>query len=173
MTDVEAFARSLLGRRVRTEIGGEATEIVLTEVEAYGGEDDPASHAFRGLTARNRSMFGPEGTLYVYRSYGIHWCANIVAGPPGTGAAVLLRAGVPTVGESIMVRRRGRSDHLCDGPGKLCQALGVTGDLDGSSTREGPVRLLDRGDVGGTVLALPRVGISRATDRRWRFVLAH
>ncbi len=172
MIDVETFARSLLGRRLRTEFDGEPTEIVLTEVEAYGGEDDPASHAFRGETRRNRSMFGPEGTLYVYRSYGVHWCANIVAGPAGEGAAVLLRAGTPTEGTTAMARRRGRSEHLCDGPGKLCQALGITGELDGTNVDDGPVRLLERTSIDGTVLALPRVGISRATERRWRFVLA-
>ncbi len=97
----------LLGWRVRTEVDGEVTEIELTEVEAYAGAADPASHAYRGPTRRNRSMFEGAGTLYVYRSYGVHWCVNIVTGPPGSGEAVLLRGGVPTQGADVMIRRRG------------------------------------------------------------------
>ncbi len=147
------------------------TEVVLTEVEAYGGPDDQASHASNGQTRRNRSMFGPAGTLYVYRSYGVHWCANVVTGPVGTGEAVLLRAGRPIDGEEVIRQRRGRSDHLCDGPGKLCQALGITGVHDGTSLEDGPVRLIPAQETPGTVVATPRVGITKATDRLWRFVL--
>lgn len=168
--DVVAAARGLLGRRLRSEVGGVACEVVLTEVEAYGGADDPASHGFGGRRPRNASMFGPPGTLYVYRSYGVHWCMNVVTGPEGEASAVLLRAGRPVVGEEHMLARRGRGDHLCDGPGRLAQALGVDVGLDGSSLFDGPVRLL--GDpVVGTVRAGPRVGISRAVDRPWRFRL--
>ncbi len=137
--DVVAAARGLLGRRLRSEIGGLACEVVLTEVEAYGGDDDPASHGFGGRTTRNASMFRAAGTLYVYRSYGIHWCLNAVTGAVGEPAAVLLRGGRPVLGEEHMRRRRGRADHLCDGPGKLAQALGVTGEQDGTSLLEGPV----------------------------------
>jgi DNA-3-methyladenine glycosylase len=170
--DVLALAPALLGWRLRTTFDGVATEVVITEVEAYGGEDDPASHAFQGRTDRNGAMFGPAGLLYVYRSYGIHWCCNVVAGEEGTGNAVLVRGGTPAEGAAAMARRRGRADHLCDGPGKLCQALGVTGAHDGTSLRDGPVRLLPaHPGVQGVVGVSSRVGISRATERPWRFVL--
>lgn len=166
---VEA-ARGILGRRLDTRIAGRPTAVVLTEVEAYGGGDDPASHAHRGPSRRNRSMFGPPGTLYVYRSYGIHWCMNVVVGPEGSPGAVLLRAGVPMAGVEFMAARRGRPDHLTDGPGKLAQALGVSGELDGSTVTGGPVLL---GEVvsTGPIVAGPRVGIRRAATRPWRFVL--
>ena len=169
--DVVAAARGLLGRRLRSEIDGVACEVVLTEVEAYGGADDPASHAHGGLTARNASMFAPAGTLYVYRAYGVHWCLNAVTGPAGRGSAVLLRAGRVLAGEQDMRRRRGRDDHLCDGPGRLSQALGVTGEQDGTSLFDGPVRLLAVPAARGRVEAGARVGITRAADRPWRFRL--
>jgi len=166
-------ARRLLGSRVRTELGGAVTEVALTEVEAYAGADDPASHAYRGRTVRNGAMFGPPGTLYVYRSYGLHWCMNIVVGDIDVPHAVLLRGGTVTEGLGTIEHRRGRTDHLTDGPGKLCGALGVTGDHDGTSVLDGPVRLLP-GTLAErhTVLATPRVGISKAVEEPWRFVVA-
>jgi DNA-3-methyladenine glycosylase len=168
---VEKAARSLLGMRLRTEFQGRITEVLLTEVEAYGGSDDAASHAYRGRTERNRSMFGPAGTLYVYRAYGVHWCANVVTGPEGTARAVLLRGGVPLEGQAAMQQRRGRAEQLADGPGKLTQALGINGTHDGSTVLDGPVRLLPRlGEVSG-IVATALVGISTAKDRPWRFVL--
>lgn len=169
--DVVEVARRLLGWRVATRFEGALTQVMLTEVEAYAGERDPASHAFRGETPRNRSMFGPPGMLYVYRSYGIHWCMNIVVAETGVAHAILLRGGVPTAGGEVMERRRGRSTHLTDGPGKLCQALGVTGENDGSSFIDGPVRL-GPGELpaGWHVASTPRVGISVAKDHEWRFV---
>lgn len=164
-------APRLLGWIIRTVVDGEPTALRLLEVEAYGGADDPASHAHRGLTARNRSMFSSPGTLYVYRSYGVHWCANVVIGAEGEGSAVLLRAGEPVEGEAVMRRRRGRPDHLADGPGKLTQALGITGVHDATSLRDGPVRLLpDELPPGTRVEATPRVGITRAVELPWRFV---
>ncbi len=167
--DAPEVAPRLLGMRLRSEIGGVVTEVALTEVEAYT-EDDPASHAYRGESERNRTMFGRAGLLYVYRSYGIHWCANVVTGPEGSGQAVLLRGGKVTVGRAEVIRRRGRGDHLADGPGKLCQALGITGDHDGLDLLgDGPIRLRP-GTAPSTYLATPRVGISRATEVRWRFV---
>jgi DNA-3-methyladenine glycosylase len=169
--DVVTAARGLLGRHLRSEVGGAVCEVRLTEVEAYGGADDPASHGFGGPTPRNASMFAPAGTLYVYRSYGVHWCMNVVTGPPGEASAVLLRAGRPVMGEEHMRRRRARADDLCVGPGRLSQALGVTGELDGTSLLDGPVRLLGEPAPGVTVLAGPRVGISRAVDRLWWFRL--
>ena len=166
-------APALLGARVVTRFEGRRTEVMLTEVEAYGGPADPASHAYRGRTPRNGSMFGPPGTLYVYRSYGIHWCMNVVVGAEGDAQAVLLRGGDIVAGRTTIERRRGRADQLTNGPGKLCQALAVTGDHDGSSVTAGPVRLRP-GELpaGSTVVATPRVGISRAVDRPWRFVAA-
>jgi DNA-3-methyladenine glycosylase len=169
--DVVAAARGLVGRRLRSEVGGVACEVLLTEVEAYGGADDPASHGFRGRTPRNASMFAPAGTLYVYRSYGVHWCMNVVTGPAGQASAVLLRGGRPLAGEEHMRRRRDREDHLCDGPGRLSQALGVTGEMDGTSLLDGAVRLLGEAAPGTVAAAGPRVGISRAVDRPWRFRL--
>lgn len=168
---VEDIASNLLGLRLRTDFAGDLTEVAITEVEAYAGERDPASHAYRGVTTRNGSMFGPAGTLYVYRSYGIHWCMNIVTGPVGDPSAVLVRAGRPLVGTGVMVSRRGRTSHLTDGPGKLTQALGVTGACDGTSVLDGPVRLLTEPRIAGSVTALRRVGISKAVDRPWRFAL--
>lgn len=146
------------------------TSVRLTEVEAYR-EDDPASHSHRGPTAFNRTMFDRGGLLYVYRSYGIHWCANVVTGPPGEGRAVLLRGGDPVDGVAEMTRRRGRPDHLTDGPGKLCQALGIDGSHDGMDLLDpsSPIRLL-AGDLLPVAEATPRIGISRAVDRPWRFV---
>ena len=167
-----AAAEQLLGWRLRTEFDGEATEVSLSEVEAYAGYDDPASHAFNGETKRNRSLFAPPGTLYVYLSYGIHWCMNVVVGDEGTPNAVLLRGGVPVVGADVMERRRGRADHLADGPGKLTQALGVTDAHDGSSLSDGPVLLTPAQPPDGwTILTTPRIGISKAVDRPWRFAL--
>ena len=169
---VDQVARRLLGCLLSTDSGGR-TAVVIDEVEAYGGADDPASHAFRGPTARNASMFGPVGTLYVYRSYGVHWCANVVTGPEGTGEAVLIRGGRVVDGLELVLSRRGRSDHLTDGPGKLTQALAITGDHDGTSVRTGPVRL----EAGAApnpsqVRSTPRIGISREVHRPWRFVAA-
>lgn len=171
--DALEVAPRLLGLHIRTAFDAETTVIALTEVEAYRGADDPASHAFRGRTLRNTPMFGPPGTLYVYRSYGIHWCMNITCGPEGVASAVLLRGGVPRTGVPTMERRRGRTHALSNGPGKLTQALGVTGEHSGTSVLEGPV-WLEVGDSTrtppGPVVATPRIGISRAKELPWRFV---
>ncbi len=172
---VTAAAERLLGRSISSEIGGRVVVVALTEVEAYDGADDPASHAFRGPTARNASMFADPGTAYVYRSYGVHWCLNVATGPAGHGSAVLLRGGIVIEGEDTAVARRGRPDHLADGPGKLAQALGATRDLvDGTTLLGGgPLTLGERSpELHGTVLATPRIGITKAADRPWRFVLA-
>jgi DNA-3-methyladenine glycosylase len=147
----------------------------IVEVEAYGGADDPASHAARGPTPRCRTMFGRPGLLYVYRSHGIHWCANIVCGAEGTGAAVLVRALIPIDGVEAMaaVRPTARSTReLCRGPGRLCQALGITGADDGVDLLDpaSPVRLLDDGVLPPRRPARSgRVGVSRAAERPWRF----
>jgi DNA-3-methyladenine glycosylase len=164
-------ARRLLGAVLTSTFEGVATSARITEVEAYGGEDDPASHAFGGPSARNRSMFGRAGLLYVYRSYGIHACANVVVGREGLAAAVLLRAGDLVEGSDLARRRRGRRDHLADGPGKLCEALGIDTEHDGLDLLDptSPVRLRP-GRPPTRIEATPRIGISRAVDVPWRLV---
>jgi DNA-3-methyladenine glycosylase len=145
---------------------------VIVETEAYA-PDDPASHSYRGRTRRNAAMFGPAGHLYVYRSYGIHWCANAVCEEDGTGAAVLLRALEPTAGIERMRERRGLDELrlLCAGPGRLTEALGITGAHDGVPLDRPPFELLPAPGPVATD-ATTRVGITRAGDRRWRYVLA-
>jgi DNA-3-methyladenine glycosylase len=144
----------------------------IVEVEAYDHED-PAAHGYGGRTARNASMFGPPGHAYVYRSYGIHWCVNLVCEEQGSASAVLLRALEPSHGLDAMRARRGVDDPsaLCSGPGKLCQALGITRDHDGLPLDRAPFRLLERrGDP--PIVRGPRVGISKAVERPWRYGLA-
>jgi DNA-3-methyladenine glycosylase len=164
---VHDAARELVGWTLLVDgVGG-----VIVEVEAYA-PDDPASHAFRGRTPRNAAMFGPPGCLYVYRAYGIHWCANVVCGAEGTGAAVLLRALEPTQGIDVMRERRGLDDVLllCAGPGRLTQALGIGGEHDGLPLERPPFELLPP-DGRVDVVAGPRIGITQAADLPWRYSL--
>src|SRR5918994_129052 len=128
----EEAAPHLLGAHLISVVDGEEVRVRINEVEAYKGSDDPASHAYGGETVRNRSMFRKPGTLYVYRSYGIHNCANTAAGPEGVGWGILIRGGEEVDRASTAFRRRGRGSDLANGPGKLCQALGVTIDLNGT-----------------------------------------
>jgi DNA-3-methyladenine glycosylase len=141
----------------------------IVEVEAYDGED-PAAHGFRGRTARNASMFGPPGHAYVYRSYGIHWCLNFVCDEEDRAEAVLIRALEPRAGLDVMRERRGLDDLrlLCAGPGRLCQALGVTREHDGLALDEPPFELLPRAEELEIVTG-PRIGISVATTLPWRY----
>jgi DNA-3-methyladenine glycosylase len=171
----ELFARSV--HEVAPELVG-ATLLVdgvggrIVEVEAYD-QEDPASHGYRGRTPRNAAMFGPPGHAYVYRSYGIHWCLNLVCEGEGIASAVLLRALEPTRGLDVMRERRGLDDPrlLCSGPGRLCQALGVTREHDGLPLDRPPFELLEPdGDV--DVVAGPRIGITRAADLPWRYAEA-
>jgi DNA-3-methyladenine glycosylase len=144
----------------------------IVEVEAYD-ETDPASHSFRGRTPRNAVMFGPAGRVYVYRSYGIHWCMNLVCGDNGHGAAVLIRALEPTHGLGVMQERRGVTDPrlLCSGPGRVCQALGVTAAYNGAVIGAGVIAV-SPAPARAAVATGIRIGISRAVDRPWRFGLA-
>ncbi len=145
----------------------------ITEVEAYMPED-PASHSFRGLTARNTVMFGAPGHLYVYFTYGMHYCANVTTGAIGSGQAVLLRAVTPVSGRDVMVaRRNGRERHIADGPGKLCQALAI-GPLDNGVDvchRGSAVWLADDGTPPPeAAIVTPRIGIRHAVDVPWRWL---
>ena len=144
----------------------------IVEVEAYDG-DDPAAHGFRGRTPRNASMFGPPGCAYVYRSYGIHWCLNLVCEDEGSPAAVLLRALEQTHGLGRMRERRGLDDDrlLAAGPGRLCQALAVTGEHDGLRLDAQPFELL-AATARPEIAAGTRIGISVAADRPWRYAEA-
>jgi DNA-3-methyladenine glycosylase len=161
---VDEAARALVGARLFFgEAGG-----VIVETEAYDSQE-AASHSFRGATPRNQTMFGAVGRAYVYRSYGLHWCLNVVAGER-PGAAVLIRAIEPLEGLAAMRRRRGVDDprRLCAGPGCLCQALGIDGEHDGLPLDAPPFRLeTDR--PAPEVLVGPRIGITKARDLPWRF----
>lgn len=171
--DSPEVAPLLLGKLLVSTVGGATTGGRIVEVEAYR-EDDPASHTYPGRTPRNAAMFGPAGHLYVYLSYGIHHCANVVTGPEGIGQAVLVRAVRPETGiETIRVRRGRRPDReLADGPGKVCQALGITLDHYGVDlcADVSPVRIVDDGVMPPAApIVGPRVGITRAVDVPWRF----
>lgn len=167
-------ARDLLGAVLVSRIGGRVVAGRITEVEAYLGRDDPASHAWGGRRlAQNEGLYRPPGWWYVYRSYGMHWCANLVCASTGLGAAVLIRAMVPTRGLDIMQRRRGEVPlrQLANGPGKLTVALGMTRAHDQQPMRSSPVvvRVGNRVDD-DAVRVTPRIGITKAADWPLRFL---
>ena len=165
---VHEVAPELLGVTLLVDgVGGP-----IVEVEAYD-QTDPASHGYAGRTARNEAMFGPPGQAYVYRSYGIHWCLNFVCEEEGLPNAVLIRALEPTQGLEAMRARRGLDDErlLCAGPGRLCQALGVTREHDGLALDRPPFQLLAR-DEAPTFALTPRIGITRAADLPWRYAVS-
>jgi DNA-3-methyladenine glycosylase len=165
-------ARELLGSLLRSTIGGVTTEGVIVETEAYLGPRDPASHAAAriGRTKRNEAMFGPGGQAYVYRIYGIHWCLNVVTGEIGYPAAVLVRALDPVVGLDSMLDRRGGKTPLCSGPGRLAQALGVSGELDGHYLGEKPLELRTGWAVAEEDVGVSgRIGVGQARDWPLRF----
>ncbi len=166
----DLIGKTLLRRTVEGLAGG-----VIVETEAYVAAVDPAAHAYRGKTPRNASMFAAPGTAYVYRSYGIHYCLNVVTESEGVAAAVLLRAIRPTVGLELMRRRRGPgiSDRdLARGPGRLCQALALTTSEDGADLLGDELWLTETPGVEPlTIAATPRIGITQAADWLWRFVV--
>lgn len=172
----EIVASELLGTIVVSSAGGELTAGRIVETEAYLGYDDPASHGYlHRRNARNQALFGPPGSWYVYLSYGMHWCANLVCQRPGLASAVLLRALEPLEGLDVMRRRRGGvSDRdLCSGPGKLTQALGIVRALDGMKMSGSPVVVHEADSVPADAIATtPRIGITRAADWPLRFHLA-
>ncbi len=156
-----------------SRIGGVVTAGRIVETEAYLGYDDPAAHGYLGRrNERNAAIFGPPATWYVYLSYGMHWCANLVCAREGEAAAVLVRALEPLEGlETMRLRRRGVVDaQLCSGPGKLCQALGITRELDGTVMAASSV-VVERGDAPAAVTATARIGITKAADWPLRFVV--
>ena len=166
--DVNQAARALVGWTLLVDgVGG-----TIVEVEAYHHED-PAAHGYGGRTERNATMFGPPGRVYVYRSYGIHWCMNFVCADVGEADAVLLRAVEPTDRLDLMRERRGLEDErlLCAGPGRVCQALAVTRDYDGLPLDRPPFVLRAR-EVEPDIVTGPRIGISKAKDLPWRYGLA-
>ncbi|MGE7370288.1 DNA-3-methyladenine glycosylase [Neorhizobium sp. NPDC001467] len=171
MTDVEFFDRSSVDVArdvIGAELAYDGCGGIIVETEAYE-PDDPASHSFRGMTPRNRIMFGPPAHVYVYRSYGIHWCLNFVC---RSGSAVLVRALQPVSGLAEMEVRRGRTDPLllCSGPGRLCQALGIGIEQNGMPLLRPPFSI----DLPATAPIIDvgrRIGISKAIDQPWRFGL--
>jgi len=174
LRDAASVARDLLGTCLRSTVGGVEVEGVVVETEAYLGPEDPASHAAEriGRTPRNESMHGPPGRAYVYRSYGIHWCLNVVTGEEGFPAAVLLRALAIIRGQEQARERRGGREPLCAGPGRLSQALGVTGVLDGHPLATPPLELLRGWPVPDERVAVSgRVGIREAAHWPLRFYL--
>jgi DNA-3-methyladenine glycosylase len=165
---VHVVAPELIGAMLlHRGVGG-----IIVEVEAYH-HTDPAAHSYRGRTPRNAVMFGPPGHAYVYRSYGIHWCLNLVCEPEGSASAVLIRALQPTAGLPIMRRRRAVKDErlLCGGPGRLCQALAVTSDQNGLPLEPPWFALHARARI-PEIASGPRIGISVATEQPWRYGLA-
>ncbi|MEY2248328.1 DNA-3-methyladenine glycosylase [Streptomyces sp. BF23-18] len=173
----EEVAPDLLGA-VLTHATPEGTvSITITETEAYSGAADPASHAYRGRTPRTAVMFGPAGHLYVYRSHGLHWCANVVTGVDGIASAVLIRAGRVLEGEDLARERRGdkvEGPRLARGPGNFCQALGITAQHNGTDLLSDASLALTEGEPvpAALVRAGPRVGVSKAHDWQHRFYLA-
>jgi DNA-3-methyladenine glycosylase len=167
-------AQDLLGCHLVSEVEGVVTEGRIVETEAYGGPEDPASHAAvrSGRTPRNDPMFGPPGTAYLYLSHGVHWCFNVVTGREGEAQAVLIRALEPLVGLEVMAGRRGGRKPLARGPGRLAQALGLDGSLNRHPLQRAPVLLLGGDAVDPAMVASSgRIGIRRARERPLRFYL--
>jgi DNA-3-methyladenine glycosylase len=174
--DARKLAPQLLNKvLVHRDPDGGRLAVRIVEVEAYAGADDPGSHGYRGPSRRNATMFGPPGHLYVYFTYGMHWCANVVGGADGVACGVLLRAAEPMTGIEIMRARRPAARHdvdLCSGPARLAQALGLTGSHDGTDLVRGALRVLDDGMAPPrrpTVTARVGLRAGRGDEHRWRF----
>jgi DNA-3-methyladenine glycosylase len=171
--DTVRVARDLIGAVVESRTGGHRTAGCIVEVEAYVGAHDPADHGYGGRkTPRNAALFGPPGTAYVFRSYGVHWCLNAVTEREGVPTAVLIRALEPVGGLAVMAERRGTDNPRlwCAGPGRLSQALGITDRCNGRPLDRGVLRILPRDAAGKPSVATgPRIGISQAADWPLRF----
>lgn len=171
--DVEHVARRLLGCELWATVDGQEVHVRIVETEAYH-QSDAASHSYKGRTPRTEVMFGPPGHLYVYFTYGMHYCMNIVTGNKGEGSAVLLRAVEPLSGwETLRTKRRGVADiQLTNGPAKLCQALGIDRTRNGHNIGKAPLRLVERPPLPARdIVQTTRVGIKHATDVPWRFYI--
>jgi DNA-3-methyladenine glycosylase len=168
--DPRLVAVNLLGCTLVHETAEGVTSGMVVEAEAYRPED-PACHAYKGPTMRNRTIFGRPGLAYVYLSYGVHKLLNAVCEEEGVGSAVLIRALRPDQGLEVMSRRRNRSTHLCDGPGRLTQALGIELDQDGSDLTYGPLYILWGDAPEGKIVSTTRIGISRGTELPWRYLI--
>ncbi|HEU4715520.1 MAG TPA: DNA-3-methyladenine glycosylase [Candidatus Saccharimonadales bacterium] len=172
-TSAEAAARRLLGSIIERELDGEAVRCRIVETEAYD-QTDAASHSYRGRTPRTDVMFGPAGYLYVYFTYGMHYCCNVVVGEDGEGAAVLVRAVEPLGNDAPLRRRRGGKVgvELTNGPAKTCQALGIDKRLNGHRLDEAPLRLVLQPPVADdAIVTSTRIGIKHAADVPWRFYI--
>lgn len=176
----DLVARGLLGKVLRRRLDGEWLSGRIVETEAYFGQDDPAAHSFAGKTARNAVLFGPPGFTYVYFIYGMHWCLNVSCEPDGEAGGVLFRALERLTGVATMARLRGlpadaKPSLLTSGPGRLCQALGITraaqNGLDVTSAKS-ELQILDDGFRPASIEATPRIGISKAVERLHRFVVS-
>lgn len=170
--DADVVARRLIGCELVREIDGVTIRVRIVETESYD-QTDAASHSYRGKTPRTEVMFGPSGFLYVYFTYGMHYCCNVVCGPEGTGSAVLIRAVEPVSGMDVIEKRRGRSGvDAANGPAKLCQALGIEKSMNGHDLRITPLRL-EKGQVYETkdIVCTTRIGISQAQDELRRYYL--
>ncbi|HEY4379566.1 MAG TPA: DNA-3-methyladenine glycosylase [Acidobacteriaceae bacterium] len=174
----EVVAPALLGKLITHCVNGERLTGRIVEIEAYLGHDDPAAHSAAGKTERNAVLFGPPGVAYVYFIYGMHYCLNFSCGPNGVAGGVLIRSLEPIAGLDAMARLRGvaSASHtklLTSGPGRLCQALGITrantNGLD-ATRRDSPLQVLEDGFHPASILSTPRIGISKAIDRPLRFV---
>ncbi len=165
-------ARRLLGCELQQQLDGNIVRVKIVETEAYD-QTDAASHSYRGRTPRTDVMFGPAGHLYVYFTYGMHYCSNVVVGNEGEGAAVLIRAVEPLVGEDLMAERRHRSGvAVSNGPAKTCQALGIDRSMNGHDLLQPPLTLILRPPVAASAITTTtRIGIKKAIDMPWRFYL--
>ncbi len=167
----EQAAPRLLGCRLVRRVGGRQLSGRIVETEAYS-QDDVASHSYRGQTPRTKVMFGPAGFLYVYFTYGMHYCCNVVTGPDGHGSAVLIRALEPLEGQEVMAKNRHNRSGLCDGPAKLCQALEIEKSFNGHDLRREPLKLLLEPPLPQTdIVQTTRIGISRGQDVPGRFYI--
>lgn len=168
---VEA-AKRLLGCVLEREIDGQTVRVMIVETEAYD-QTDAASHSFNGHTPRTDVMFGPAGHLYVYFTYGMHYCCNVVTGQEGEGGAVLIRAVEPLMGTDVLEKRRGKTGlEATNGPAKLCQALGIDKKMNGHDLQSAPLKLLLHPPLGSGIVQTTRIGIRHAKEVKWRFYIA-
>lgn len=173
-TDAPTAARRLLGCLLESTVGGKRCVVRIVETEAYD-QSDAASHSYKGKTPRTEIMFGPAGFLYVYFTYGMHYCCNVVTGFEGEGSAVLIRAVEPLEGSEVAEHRREKTGkEVTNGPAKLCQALGIAKQLNGHDLHMVPLRLIMQPPIPELeITATPRIGIKKAVDIEWRFFIAN